>query len=44
MKLIKNIFLSTMVLLVSLTTYAQEEEAPEPTFAISGSIDTYYRS
>lgn len=44
MKLIKNTILSTMALLVSFATFAQEEEAPEPTFAISGSIDTYYRS
>ncbi len=32
MKLIKNTILSTMALLVSFATFAQEEEAPEPTF------------
>ncbi|MBH46266.1 MAG: hypothetical protein CMC93_06585 [Flavobacteriaceae bacterium] len=44
MNLIKNTILSTMAFLLSFTAYAQEEEVPEPTFAISGSIDTYYRS
>ena len=45
MKLFKNILLSTLALAVSFTSYAQEEEAvAAPTFGLSGSIDTYYRS
>lgn len=42
---IKNTFLSTLSIMFSLILVAQEEEsAPEPTFGVSGSIDTYYRS
>ncbi len=42
---IKNTFLSTLSIMFSLVLVAQEEEsAPEPTFGVSGSIDTYYRS
>ena len=41
---LKNIFLSTLALVISFATFAQEEEAPAPTFGLSGSIDTYYRS
>ena len=42
---IKNTFLSTLTIMFSFFLVAQEEEsAPEPTFGVSGSIDTYYRS
>lgn len=42
---IKNTFLSTLSIMFSLILVAQEDEsAPEPTFGVSGSIDTYYRS
>ena len=42
---LKNIFLSSLALAMSYVTFAQEEEtAPEPTFGVSGSIDTYFRS
>ncbi len=41
----KNTFLTTLAIMFSLILAAQEEEsAPEPTFGVSGSIDTYYRS
>ena len=49
MKLFKTTIL-TLALLATSTTYAQEAEATteetteEPTFSVSGSIDTYYRS
>ncbi|MBA23083.1 MAG: hypothetical protein CMP52_07080 [Flavobacteriales bacterium] len=49
MKLFKTTIL-TLALLATATTYAQEAEATseetteEPTFSVSGSIDTYYRS
>ena len=44
MKLLNKIILIAAVALLSVPTYAQEEEAPEPTFGISGSVDTYFRS
>ena len=49
MKLFKTTIL-TLALFATATTYAQEAEATseetteEPTFSVSGSIDTYYRS
>ncbi len=47
MNFIKNRILSTLVLLVCFTAIAQEKEeedaTPAPTFAISGSVDSYYR-
>ena len=45
MNFFKNTLLLSLAVLVSFTATAQEEEtAAEPTFALSGSIDTYYRS
>jgi hypothetical protein len=45
MNFFKNTLLLSLAVLVSFTAIAQEEEtAAEPTFALSGSIDTYYRS
>jgi len=45
MNFFKNSLLLSLAVLVSFTAIAQEEEtAAEPTFALSGSIDTYYRS
>jgi len=45
MNFFKNTLLLLPAVLVSFTAIAQEEEtAAEPTFALSGSIDTYYRS
>ena len=45
MNFIKNTLLSTLALLVSFVAISQEEEAaPAPTFSLSGSIDTYFRS
>lgn len=48
MKLFKTTIL-TLALLATVSTYAQEaekttEESEKPTFSVSGSIDTYYRS
>ena len=49
MKIFKTTIL-TLALLATISTYAQEAEATseetteEPTFSVSGSIDTYYRS
>ena len=41
----KNIFLSTLALVMSFAIFAQEEEVePSPTFSVAGSIDTYFRS
>jgi len=45
MNFFKNTLLLSLAVLVSFTAIAQEEETTaEPTFALSGSIDTYYRS
>jgi hypothetical protein len=45
MTFIKKTFLTTLALMTGFVAIAQEEEAaPEPTFGVSGSIDTYYRS
>ena len=45
MNFIKKTFLTTLTVMFSFILVAQEEEsAPEPTFGVSGSIDTYYRS
>lgn len=45
MNFLKHTILLSLAVLVSFTAIAQEEEsAPEPTFALSGSIDTYFRS
>ena len=45
MTFIKKTFLTTLALMIGFVAIAQEEEAaPEPTFGVSGSIDTYYRS
>ena len=42
---LKNIFLSTLALVMSFAIFAQEEEVePSPTFSVAGSIDTYFRS
>ncbi len=48
MKLFKTTIL-TLALLATVSAYAQEaeettEESEMPTFSVSGSIDTYYRS
>tara|TARA_X000000950_G_scaffold35695_2_gene38181 strand:- start:20489 stop:21502 length:1014 start_codon:yes stop_codon:yes gene_type:complete len=42
MKFLNKTILIAFVALISMSTYAQEEEAP--TFSFSGSVDTYYRS
>tara|TARA_B100001248_G_C27344094_1_gene437806 strand:+ start:185 stop:1201 length:1017 start_codon:yes stop_codon:yes gene_type:complete len=40
----KNTLLTTLAIMFSLILAAQEEEAaPEPTFGVSGSVDTYFR-
>ena len=55
MKFLNKTFLIALAALSSLSTYAQDEtleaaveapveEAAAPTFAISGSVDSYYRS
>ena len=45
MNFIKKNFLTTLSLMIGFVTIAQEEEvAPEPTFSVAGTIDTYYRS
>lgn len=45
MNFIKKTFFTTLALITGFVAIAQEEEAaPEPTFGVSGSIDTYYRS
>jgi hypothetical protein len=47
MNFIKKTFLTSLALITGLVAIAQEEEAapaPAPTFGVSGSIDTYYRS
>src|SRR6056300_819509 len=44
MNFIKNTILSTVAALVCYSAIAQEESAPQTTFDLSGSIDTYYRS
>ena len=47
MNFIKNTILSTLAMMVCFAAIAQEEEveeAPAPTFAVAGSIDTYFRS
>lgn len=43
MKLLNKSILIAAVALLSVSTYAQEEE-PAPTFSVAGSIDTYFRS
>jgi hypothetical protein len=43
MKLLKKSILIAIVALLSVSTYAQEEE-PASTFSVAGSIDTYFRS
>ena len=43
MKLLNKIILIAIVALLTVSTYAQEEE-PAPTFSVAGSIDTYFRS
>lgn len=45
MNFIKKNFLTTLALITGFVATAQEEEAaPAPTFGLSGSIDTYFRS
>ena len=45
MNFIKKNFLTTLSLMIGFVAIAQEEEvAPEPTFSVAGTIDTYYRS
>jgi len=44
MKLLNKIILIAAVALLSLSTYAQEEEEPAPTFSVAGTVDTYFRS
>ena len=45
MNFIKKTFFTTLALITGFVAIAQEEEAaPAPTFGLSGSIDTYYRS
>ena len=43
MKLLNKTILIAAVALLTVSTYAQEEE-PAPTFSVAGSIDTYFRS
>ena len=43
MKLLNKSILFAAVALLTVSTYAQEEE-PAPTFSVAGSIDTYFRS
>jgi hypothetical protein len=43
MKLLKKSILIAIVALLSVSTYAQEEESAS-TFSVAGSIDTYFRS
>ena len=43
MKLLNKSILIAIVALLTVSTYAQEEE-PAPTFSVAGSIDTYFRS
>ena len=43
MKLLNKSILIATVALLTVATYAQEEE-PAPTFSVAGSIDTYFRS
>jgi hypothetical protein len=43
MKLLNKSILIVAVALLTVSTYAQEEE-PAPTFSVAGSIDTYFRS
>jgi len=45
MNFIKKTFLTTLTLMIGFVVIAQEEEsAPAPTFGVSGSVDTYFRS
>ena len=44
MKLLNKIILIAAVALLSVSTYAQEEEEPAPTFSVAGTVDTYFRS
>ena len=45
MNFIKKTFLTTLALMTGFVAIAQDEEtAPAPTFGLSGSIDTYFRS
>ncbi len=44
MKLLNKTILIAAVALLSLSTYAQEEEEPAPTFSVAGTVDTYFRS
>lgn len=43
MKLLNKSIFIAIVALLTVSTYAQEEE-PAPTFSVAGSIDTYFRS
>ena len=43
MKLLNKSILIAAVALLTVSTYAQEEE-PAPTFSVAGSVDTYFRS
>ena len=43
MKLLNKNILIAAVALLTVSTYAQEEE-PAPTFSVAGSVDTYFRS
>ena len=45
MNFIKKTFLTSLALTFSFSVFGQEEEAaPDPTFVVNGSIDTYFRS
>ena len=44
MKLLNKSILIAAVALLTVSTYAQEEEEPAPTFSVAGSVDTYFRS
>ena len=43
MKLLNKSILIAIVALLTVSTYAQEEE-PAPTFSVAGTVDTYFRS
>ena len=44
MKLLNKSILIAIVALLTVATYAQEEEEPAPTFSVAGSVDTYFRA
>ena len=44
MKLLNKLILIAAVALLSVSTYAQDEEEPAPTFSVAGTVDTYFRS